>query len=138
MSTLADREVQRQLAESLPQDLLFDFSTGDIAIVNGGFDTSKGIQSVAQALRIHLRFFLGEWFLDEGVGVPYFQQIFTKAPNLPLIESIFRSEILSVPGVGAIDSLNMLFDRASRRATVTFKVRTDWGELIADSLEIAR
>ena len=85
---------------------------------------------MAQSLRIALHFFLGEWFLDLDEGVPMFEQVLVKNPNLPAIQAMFREKILSVPGILAIESFR--FDYfTTRDLRIDFAASTEFGELSA-------
>jgi len=74
--------------------------------------------------------FKGEWFLDTRVGVPYYDSILIKNPDLVVIRSIFRNAILSTPGIANLDALTTAFDAASRKLTVEFTaIKEDGGTL---------
>jgi len=90
-----------------------DFSTGDLILLEHPDD-------IAQHLRIRLRFFLGEWFLDQRIGIPYFEKILIKNPNEAVIRSIYRDVILTTPGVEALRSLELSYDEILRKLTVEF------------------
>jgi hypothetical protein len=135
MANISDQQVARELAETLPQDLQLNLATNDLIFSNGDILLVKGLPAVQQQLSLTLKTFLGEWFLDEQIGVPYFQQIFVKRPSVTLIETVFRSAILACPGIAEIDSLKFTLNRESREGRVDFKARTDWGELIESAID---
>lgn len=97
------------------RDLALDPATGDLALP---VQLITGADCVAQRLRIRLRFWLGEWFLDQRLGIPYVRSVLVKNPDLVLIRSIFRRVILSTPGVARLDSLVLTHDRAGRRLVI--------------------
>jgi hypothetical protein len=66
-----------------PRDLLLD-SSNDLVIENGDFVFARGIDAVAQSCRIALQMFEGEWFLDQSVGIPYWQQILGFKPAIAM------------------------------------------------------
>ena len=74
-------------------------SSGDIEESNGDLSLTTGTDSIDQFLRQKLRTFFGEWFLDNRVGLPYFQQIFQKDFDIDIIDSAFKREILTTNGV---------------------------------------
>lgn len=102
---------------------------GDVELSNGDLRTVDGNDSIQQAIGLALMLFKGEWFLDEALGVPYYESILVKAPNLNAIREIFRQKLISVSGVLAIVQLDLSFDRSSRTLSLTWKVTTDTGEL---------
>jgi len=53
---------------------------GDLDISGNHLTLTDGIEAIRQHLKVKFQIFLGEWFLDESVGVPYFQQIFVLHP----------------------------------------------------------
>src|SRR3712207_1854535 len=69
---------------------------------------------VAQKVGIHLRTWIGEWFLDTLHGVPYLQQILGKGRRPLIAENILRAQILSVDGVSQIKSFAMTVDHTTR------------------------
>ncbi len=114
--------------EGAPRDLLMD-ADGDLAEVQGDLATARGMVALAQSLRMRLRFFQGEWFLDASVGLPYFQSILVKNPNAPAVRAAFRERILGTPGVDALTSLTLNYRAADRSLDVAFAVTTALGEL---------
>lgn len=82
--------------------------------------------SIAQEIRIAMRFFLGEWALDTRVGIDFFGRILgVKGITPDEVSNEFRKAILSIPGVTQIDSIATTIDTATRVGTVTWRVVTD-------------
>lgn len=104
-------------------DLALDPDTHDIMFANGAvFVTQRMADIVAQRLKITLYTFLGEWFLDTDVGVPYFQQIFGKVRKKSTVDIIFQGIISDDPDV--IEILTFTSEITSARGyTMTFAVR---------------
>ena len=102
-------------------DLFID-STGQLVLVDGS-------DAVAQHLRGRLRIFLGEWFLDERIGFPYFRDVFIKNPNHASILSSLRRTITGTPGISGVDELTLSVN-AARQAVVSFRAQlADGGDL---------
>lgn len=98
---------------------------GDVVFINGPL-TKEGITStpaevVAQRLRVRLSTYLGEWFLDVGYGVPYYQQILAKKTTKVAVDRIFQQQILSERGVRELVSFSSTFE--NRQYNMSFKVR---------------
>lgn len=93
-------------------------ANGDIVIADNQFSFVTGVDEVVQLLRHRLRTFLGEWFLDNTIGVPYFQDIFKKRPNPIAIEAGLKNEILSTPGVLELLKFDIDVDPTTRKMTV--------------------
>lgn len=105
-------------------DLLLDSDTNDIVFVNGQCPVTQRLTDVvAQRLKITLYTFLGEWFLDTTIGVPYFQQIFGKVRSKSTIDLIFQRVIANDPDVIEILSFESELAASTRGYTMTFQVR---------------
>lgn len=111
------------IVNPIENDIAFDDS-GQIHLLSGA-------ESVAQHLRIRFRFFLGEWFLDLREGVPYLRDIFVKIRNETAVRAVFRSVILSTPGVDRLLEFDFDFDRASRQVDLSFRCLLDSGEILS-------
>lgn len=84
----------------------------DLHLVNGDLVwTSELAVEVAQRLRIRLRFFRGEWFLDTREGTPWFQTILVKGASEGVIRAIFSRIVRTCPGVAALSSLTFTITR---------------------------
>lgn len=116
------------MAADTPRTIKLDVN-GDFDISTGNLQILTGAESIAQAVRITLQFFKGEWFLNLDAGLPYFQSILVKNPDANQLQAIFRDAILAVPGVSALPSLTLTFDRTTRALSVRCRVSTDFGEL---------
>lgn len=103
-------------------DLALDITTGDILITDAAFSIVRGDDALLQHLAIRLRFFLGEWFLDLRVGIPYFESILLKNPNLITVQSVFREAILETPGVASISRFDLDVNASTRVLTLEFTV----------------
>lgn len=102
---------------------------GDLELSQNKFSIVTGIDEIRQRCIQNLRTFLGEWFLDTTIGVPYFQAILVKNPQENVVDTFLKNEILSTPGVVELLEYDADFDSSIRTLNVTFKVDTDVGEL---------
>lgn len=103
---------------------------GDLHLDGEALSLVDGREAIAQHIRIRLRFFLGEWFLDEREGVPFYRDILIKNPSRRLVESVFRRVIIETPGVDSLDKFELAIDAATRTATLSFTAVTNDGERI--------
>lgn len=85
------------------------------------------IDYVVQKIRIKLRTFLGEWYLDTSIGIPYFQ-IIEKNSNLRLLEALAKQKILEVDGVSELLSFDLEYTASIRRIRIKFRVRAENGD----------
>jgi hypothetical protein len=99
-------------------DIEIDEATGDLVLVDG-------VDAIAQDCDVRLKFFLGEWYLDTRLGVPYYQQILGQKPRLTAVKGIFRKAILSTPGIRSfLEPLEITFDGPTRTLGVSFRADT--------------
>lgn len=115
---------------STVRDLKIDSTTGDVVLDGDDLALVSDGAAIAQAVRANLRMFLGEWFADQTVGVPWFQSILVKNPNLVAVRTAIRSAIVNTPGIADLVSYTQTFDASARTLTVTFSATTDTGELV--------
>lgn len=109
-------------------------AAGDYQLVNGSMlviDNTTSIPGVCQPgqetlqnIRSNLRFFQGEYFLDQSVGMPYWQTLLAKGITLDVIEGIYRQAILDTDGVLSINSLTATLDNAARSLVINFSVQS--------------
>ncbi|UPW35885.1 baseplate protein [Pseudomonas phage EM] len=106
-------------------DLFVNPDTHDLVFINGQAPvTQRMVDIVAQRLKIKLYTFLGEWFLDDRIGIPYFERVLGKSRSLPAVDAIFQSEIMRDPGVLEITSWQSGIDPHTREYSMEFTVRT--------------
>ena len=110
-------------------DLALD-SDGDLLIDDDSFILVDEDDAIVQQLTIRFKFFLGEWFLDTRLGVPYFPEVLVKNPDLSRVRGIFQQVILTTPGIASVDSLELLLDNATRVLSVSFRARKTDGEIL--------
>ncbi|MCK6585965.1 MAG: hypothetical protein L6Q76_00110 [Polyangiaceae bacterium] len=92
----------------------------DLDLLEGQLYFVSRVDAVAQHLRQRLQFFRGEWFLNLLEGVPYYESILVKNPNLVLVRSIFRRVILTTPGISHLVEFQLVPDGATRTAALDF------------------
>jgi hypothetical protein len=87
----------------------------------------SGTNNVLQDILQNLNFFLGEWFLDNTIGVPWFQQILVKAPDTGAIDALIQNAILGTPGVKLLTSYSRETVPLTRGLIITFAAVTTSG-----------
>lgn len=99
-------------------------------------DVSNAAQ-VAQNITIRLKLIQGEWFLNTQLGVPWFEKIFVKNPDLSAIDIIIKSVISETPEVTGIVAYSSQILRASRKIKITVIATTIYSEnVILENLEL--
>lgn len=115
-------------------DLMLD-DQGDLDMSSGDLVITSGIDAVRQSAMSRLRFFKGEWFMDELIGVDYWGTILVKNPSLPVVRELLLAEILASPGIASVQQLSLDLDASTRELTTSFKAVQDDGTLlVADGL----
>lgn len=117
-------------------DLKLD-STGDLQITDGDLVLTTTTDRIDQYVRQRLQTFLGEFFLDTRVGVPYFEHILKKRIDPIVIDSILKKEIIETPGVTEITEFDLDLDSQTRTLTLNFRARTTDGTDIVFNEELA-
>jgi hypothetical protein len=101
---------------------------GDLHLATGDFVwTSDLAVEVAQRLRVRLRFFKGEWFLDQREGTPWFQEVLVKGASDAAIRAIFSRVVRTCPGVAALNQLSFTVDAAIRELALDFTAKLEDG-----------
>lgn len=106
-------------------DVLLDQS-GDLLLRDGDIVLT---QSVTQAIKIRLKWFLSEWRFDTSLGVPYYEQIFIKGYNIGLIEQALKKQIMNVEEVVDVPYLKAEVDIHTRQLKVRYKAKVADGVL---------
>jgi len=109
-------------------DFALDQDTHDLLFVDNTLQIVDAADQLEQNLKIRLQFFSAEWFLNINNGLPFYSDILVKNPNIPNIDSIIKAEILDTDGVEEILEFISAFDNTKREYTITFKVRTEFGQ----------
>jgi len=108
-------------------DLFFD-SVGNMNIVDG-------IDEVKQRLHTRLLRFLGEWYLDITLGVPYLQEILIKNPSQAAVVNNIKQTILKTKGVTGITDFVIKLNTdgsgniVQRSVVIEFSATTDQGDV---------
>ena len=110
-------------------DLKLELDTHDLAIEDSDLQLVSDLDWLVQSVKIKLLAFLGEWFLDSTFGLDYYGLVFTKGPDLNLIDNMIKIALLEYAEIVKILSYESSFDVSQRALTVTFKVDTIFGEL---------
>lgn len=105
---------------------------GDLALVEGDFREVEGSLEVRQNIETRYRFFLGEWFLDQREGVPWYRDVFGKNIDRELARSVLLQVLEQTPGVLAVDTFELTFDEQNRKIDLSFVAQTSDGPVNID------
>ena len=111
-------------------DLQLD-SNGDLELVNGGLALVTGLARMKQQIQIRLRFFKGEWRLDQNQGFPMYERVLGVKPYRDtVVAELLRRTILGVPGVVLVKNLLLSLEPSTRILSVGFEAIGDTGESV--------
>ena len=111
------------------KDLELDFDGKDLVTKNGDIKIIQKDDAIRQNISQRLQMFIGEWFLDTSKGVPYYQYILMKNPDMDLVSASLKDAILKTPGVLELIDFDFDFLNSNRTLSVTLTARTTAGEV---------
>ena len=88
---------------------------GDLELSGGDISPTE---SVCQAVRLRLLWFLEEWRLGPDMGFPYFEEVFVKNPSEAKIRHLVRETVMEVEEVTDVKSIEYSVDKSTRSATI--------------------
>lgn len=103
----------------------------DLIVSEAGLVLAYDALAVGQHVRQRLMTFIGEWFLDKNVGVPWLNRIMGRKFDPELAEAVVKAEILKTDGVAAITSFSIAFDKTNRGIYIReIEILTDYDEVV--------
>lgn len=72
-----------------------------------------GVEAVAQAVQTRLNLFMGEWWEDRSIGVPYFQKILgqlASSRGIKAMQDILSTYILETQYVVSVQNVTVNFE----------------------------
>lgn len=108
---------------------------GDLLVTNNALTIIEGDAAISQHLSVRLQFFKGEWVMDVRLGIPYYEYVLVKNPDLSLVRSIFRKAILDTPGIDTLEEFTLSYDNPSRTLGLSFTAKKTDGDLLDYSKE---
>lgn len=108
----------------------------DMTFGRGFSNIATKAESTAQRVRCFLLLVLGEWFLDTGRGIPWFQAhgsavrpIVGGPRDLAYAEAVIKAGILGIAGVASVATFSMAFDGTTRKLTAKATCIDDDGDI---------
>jgi hypothetical protein len=119
------------------KDLLLEQHSNNFAVVDRRWRfTETRLEYIAQKIRHTISVFLGEWFMDRTIGIPYIPgEDVDRSMHRRMIETALQVRIGEVEGVEKFLSFYSSLNTATRILTVDFTVQIDTGETYGDSVE---
>lgn len=104
------------IASTAARDLALDPLTGDLEVP---LRILQGADAVLQRVWIRLRMFLGEWFLDQRIGVPWRERILIKGADIRDVRQILTRVVEGTPGVARVETFDCTLNARTRELTVS-------------------
>ena len=102
---------------------------GDISLVSGDAQTTSiGAEDLAQRLRIRLNTFQGEWFMDNTLGIDWWNRVMGKNRSKMAVDALIQDSILKEPDALQIVSYTSSIS-TDRKFSCSFRVRTENGAI---------
>lgn len=98
-------------------------------IIGRGTTRISGAAQVAQLVKCRLLTIFGEWKLDNSLGLPWFEAIFTKQVRPSDIEAAIANIIRGTAGVQQLISIDIDADYRARRLGISFTALSDYGDI---------
>lgn len=101
----------------------------DFVLTNGSITFADPAQEGLQKNRQRLLFIFGEYFLDDQLGIPYFEYIFQKPIRIEEVDLLMKREIQRIPGNIELLSYASSVDPVKRSLKVQYSVLTSSGPI---------
>ena len=98
-------------------------------IIGRGATRISGATQVAQLVKCRLLTLFGEWVLDDTIGLPWYESIFTKQVRVSDIESAVANIIRGTEGVQQLLSIDIDADFRTRQLNISFVAISDYGDI---------
>lgn len=107
----------------------------DVVFENGQLLTVSGTERRLQKIKTVLLLVRGEWFRDTTIGVPYFEKVFVKSPDIANVKALYRDtilrdEVLKGDGVSSVEFRSVNLDKQKRKLTMSIRVKFGDGETV--------
>lgn len=102
-------------------DILLD-GNGDLAFKGTDIILAN---SVRQKINIRLKWFFQEWRWDDEAGIPYFEYLFIKNPDVAQIKELIEEQIFNVDEVTEVNDVSIEINSLKRLAIIGYEAVTD-------------
>jgi hypothetical protein len=122
----------------MSKNLYLDETTKDLTLtINKNLKlTSTLTEFVSQKIENLLSYFYEEWFLNYEGGIPYFEKIFTKNPDLNLVNTILLRQIKTIDEIIEIIKFETTFDTSTRTFLGEYEVKASDGEIVEGTFSL--
>lgn len=111
-------------------------SDGDLKIEGYNLAKIDNVDLVQQRLLVNLKFFFGEWFLDNTKGVPYYGNVLGKPIDPKIAEATIKQAVLSSYGVDELKELKFDLTSSTRALKINLVVIAGGEEITITGLTV--
>lgn len=112
---------------SIVGDMYLDES-GQPEIVGDSIEDSDSYSlMIVQRVWCRLQVEVGEWYLDQRQGTPWYSRVLTKGVTSSTVSRLVRRVVLDTPGVESVEEISVTLNKTARTATITMAGTTDIG-----------
>lgn len=104
-------------------------ANGDYTFGHGSSDYLSGIDALRQAVETKIKLFYGEWFANQGIGIPMFQSLLGQVNIEQLkiaLQNLLTARVLEVKGVQSVEA--MTITQNDRELHVSLTLNTTYGD----------
>lgn len=109
---------------------------GDLAVENNELVLIQGLEETAQNLFVNLKTYQGEWFLDQSIGMPWFQDILIKGQPINIISGLIKDAIVNTDGVTELNKFELDYDNETRTMTLDAKAKSANGDIVLQNVSL--
>lgn len=102
----------------------------DIVIENGIIQLSEGAELTRQSAECVLNTKIGEWFLDDDMGIDMDAMLGKQAPDEDTIKGVLLEGLQQIDETFEITAFEMTFDKVKRKLKIELTAMTESGETI--------
>jgi hypothetical protein len=92
--------------------------------------TSSHLEYMAQKVRCSISLFLGEWYLNKNIGIPYIPTAMEKINHRPLLETALIVAISNTKGIKRLASFDPVYDSRKRLMKISFVAECENGDTL--------
>lgn len=122
------------MKSNAPVTFDFDLNSNQL-LTDEGIKFAVGKKAVEIGIKQRLNLFQGEFFADLEAGTPWYQKILGQKNAEAKARAALRAVILRTPGVVAVDALRVNFDGKTRTFSISYKVKTEFDDIVQNSLD---
>jgi hypothetical protein len=92
--------------------------------------TGSYLEYMAQKVRCAISLFLGEWYLNKNIGIPYIPTTMEKINHRPILETSLIVTISNIKGIKRLVSFDPTYNSRDRLLKIKFVAECDNGETL--------